>query len=57
MQFYLEAEGNGMRQLVLTRYTPPKKVKTTTQMEAKKNNSLAMETILEGVRDHQKKKI
>ena len=57
MQFYLEAEGIGIWQSVLTRYTPPKKVKTTAHKQAKKNNSLSMETILEGLTDHQKKKI
>ena len=57
MQFYLEAEGISMWQSFVTRYTPQKKVKTTTQKEAKKNNSMAMETILEGLIDHQKKKI
>ena len=37
--------------------TPPNKVKKTTQKEAKKNNSMAMEAILEGLIDIQKKKI
>ena len=46
-----------MWQSVLTGYTPPKKVKTIAQKEEKKNNSMAMETILEGLTDHQKKKI
>ena len=46
-----------MWKLVVTGYTPSKKVKTTTQKEANKNNSMAMETILEGLTDHQKKKI
>ena len=49
MQFYLEEEGIGMWQSVLIGYTPPNKVKTTAQKEAKKNNSMAMETILEGL--------
>ena len=57
MQFYLEEEGIGMWQSVLTGHTPRKKLKTTAQKEAKKNNSMAMETILEGLTDHQKKKI
>ena len=57
IQFYLEAEGISMWQLVLIGYTLPKKVKTTAQKEAKKNNSMAMEIILEGLKDHQKKKI
>ena len=52
MQFYLEVEGIGMWQLVLTRYTPPNKVKTTSQKEEKKNNSMAMESILEGLTNH-----
>ena len=45
MQFYLKVEGICMWKSVLTGYTPPKKVKTTAWKEAKKNNSLAMETI------------
>ena len=57
MQFYLEVEGIGIWQSVLTGYTPPKKVKTTTQKEAKKNNSMAMESILTGLIDYLKKKI
>ena len=57
MQAYLEAEGIDVWQSVLTEYTPPKKVKTTAQKEAKKNNSMAMESILEGLADIQKKKI
>ena len=46
MQFYLEAEGIGMWKSILTGYTPPNKVKTTAQKEAKKNNSLSTETSL-----------
>ena len=57
MQFYLEAEGICMWQSILTGYTSQQKVKTTAHKEAKKNNSLAMETILEGLTNHQKKKI
>ena len=57
MQFYLEAEGIGIWKLVVTRYTPPNKVKTTAYKEAKKNNSMDMEAILEGVLDIQKKNI
>ena len=57
MKFYLEEAGIGMWQSVLTGYTPPKKLKKKAQKEAKKNNSMAMETILEGLTDHQKKKI
>ena len=57
MQVYLEVERIDAWQLVLTGYTPPKKVKTTTQKEAKKNNSMVMEAILEGLMDIQKKNI
>ena len=55
IQAYLEAIG--VWKLVFTGYTPPKKVKTTTQKESKKKNSLDMETILEGLTNQQKKKI
>ena len=46
-----------MWHLILTRYTPPKKVKITTHREGMKNNSMVMETILEGLTYHKKKKI
>ena len=39
MQVYLEVEGIGIWQSVLTGYTPPKKVKKNTNKEARKNNS------------------
>ena len=38
MHAYLEVEGIGVWKSVVTGYTPPKKVKTTSQKEAKKNN-------------------
>ena len=57
MQVYIEVERIDVWQSVLTRYTPPKKVKTATQKEAKKNNSMAMEAILKGLKDIQNKKI
>ena len=57
MQAYLEVEGIGVWKSVVTRYTPPKKVKTTTHEEAKKNKSMAMEAILEGLTYIQKKNI
>ena len=46
-----------MWQSFLTRYTAPNKVKKIAQKEAKKNNSMEIETILEGLTYHQKKKI
>ena len=55
MQTYLEEIG--VWKSIVTGYTPPKKVKTSTQKEAKKNNSIAMEAILEGLANIQKKKI
>ena len=42
---------------VVVGYTPLKKVKIAAQMEAKKTNSMAMEAILEGLTDIQKKQI
>ena len=45
------------RKSVVIGYTPLKKVKTTAQKEAKKNYSMAMEAILEGLIDIQKKNI
>ena len=55
MEAYIEAIG--VWNSVLTRYTAPNKVKTSAQKEAKKNNSMAMEAILEGLVDIQKNKI
>ena len=55
MQAYLKAIS--VWKSVVARYTDPKKVKTSAQKEAKKNNSMAMEAILEGLADIQKKKI
>ena len=57
MQVYLKVKGIDVCQSVLIGYTPPKKVKTAAQKEAKKNNSMAMEAILEGLTYIQKKKI
>ena len=57
MQVFLEAKGIGIWKSIVIRYTSPNKVKTTTQKEAKKNNSMTMEAILEGLTDIQKKKI
>ena len=57
MRVYIELVGIGIWQSVLTGYTPLKKVKTTVSKERKKNNSMAMEAILEGLTDIQKKKI
>ena len=57
MQVYLEVEGVDVWKLVLIGYNPPNKVKTTTHKEANKNNSMAMEVILEGLTYIQKKKI
>ena len=57
MHAYIEEEGISVWKTFVTRYIPPKKVKTSAQKEAKKNNSMAMEAILEGLTDIQKKKI
>ena len=57
MQVYLEIEGIDIWKSVLTGYTPPKKVKTTAQKEAKTNNYMVMESIIEGLTYIQKKKI
>ena len=45
-QVYLEVEGIDVWQLVLTGYTPPKKVKKIDQKEGNKNNSMDMKVIL-----------
>ncbi len=57
MQVSLKAAGFDVWKSVTTDYTPPKKVKTLTQKDARKNNSMAVETILEGLTDSTKGKI
>ena len=42
---------------VITGYTPPNKVRTKTQMDARKNNSMAMKTIVDGLEDSIKENI
>ena len=42
---------------ITTGYTAPKKVKTMTQKDARKNNSMALETIMEGLTNSMKEMI
>ncbi len=57
MQKVLKTIGIDVWKSVTTGYTAPKKVKTMTQKDARKNNSMAMEIILEGLTDSIKKEI
>ena len=57
MRVALMTAGADVWNSVITGYSPPKKEKTIAQKEAKKNNSMAMETILKGMTDSVKKKI
>ena len=57
MRTTLMAAGADVWNSVITGYSPPKKARTIAQKEAKKNNSMAMETILKGMTDSVKEKI
>ena len=57
MQVTLKATRLNVWKSITTGYTTPKKVKTMTQKDARKNNSMVMETIMEGLTDSMKEKI
>ncbi len=57
MQEALKTVGVDVWKSITTRYIAPKKVKTMTQKDARKNNSMAKEIILEGLTDSIKKEI
>ena len=57
MQVSLKAARFDVWKSIATDYTAPKEVNTFTQKDARKNNSMAMETILEGLTDSTKEKI
>jgi hypothetical protein len=57
MRTALMAVGADVWNSVITGYSPPKKARTIAQKVAKKNNSMAMETILKGMTDSVKEKI
>ena len=49
MRVYLHSLGCGVWNAVISDYIPPKIIRTTSQKELKKNNSKAMEVILDGL--------
>jgi len=49
MQVTLKAAGFDVWKSITTGYNAPKKVKTMTQKDARKSNSMALEIILEGL--------
>ena len=49
MRVYLQSLGYGVWNSVISYYIPPKRIRTTYQKESKKNNSRAMEAILDGL--------
>jgi len=57
MEMTLRASGIDIWKSVVTGYTAPKLVKTITQKDARKNNSMAIELILEGLTDSIKGRI
>ena len=46
---YLQSLGCGVWNGVISNYIQPKRLRTTSQKESKKNNSRAMEAILDGL--------
>ena len=57
MRVYLQSLGCGVWSAVISDYIPPKRIRTTSQKESKKNNSRAMEAILDGLPQPLKEKI
>ena len=57
METYLKCLGEDVWFLVSSGYNALKKPKTTTQKEAKRNNKLAIDTILDGLTDSVKSKV
>ena len=57
METYLKALGADVYFLVASGYNASKKPKTTAQKEAKRNNKLAIDTILDGLTDSVKSKV
>jgi hypothetical protein len=57
METYLKALGVDVWFSVASRYNDLKKPKTTTQKEAKRNNKLAIDTIMDGLTDSVKSKV
>ena len=49
MRVYLQSLGYGVWNLVIYDYTPPKRIRTTSQKESKKNKSREMEAILDAL--------
>ena len=49
MSVYLQSLGCGVWNAVISNYILPKRVRTTSQKESKKNNSREMEAILDGL--------
>ena len=57
MSVYLQSVGCGVWNAVISDYILPKRVRTTSQKESKKNKSREMEAILDGLPQPIKEKI
>ena len=57
MKLCLRTTGLLLWNSVISGYTPPNKVRTTTQMDVRKNYSMTMNTILDGLEESIKEKI
>ena len=57
MKWYLQSTGYDLWSSIVNGQVPPKKVKSTTQKEARSYNSKAKEIILDGLPDHVKGRV
>jgi hypothetical protein len=57
MEIHLKALGHDVCNSVITDYFPPSRVRTPTQMKAKKSNSMELNTVLDVLLDDVKEKI
>ena len=57
MKSYLKAFGHDVWNSLITNYFPPKRIRTPTQKKSKKSNSMAMDSILDGLLYDVKEKI
>ena len=57
MKIYLKALGPDVWNSMITDYFPPKRIRTPSEKKSKKSNSMAMDTILNGLPDDVKANI
>ena len=57
MKIYLKALGHDVWNSMIIDFFPPNRIRTPTQKKSKKSNSMAMDSILDGLPDDVKEKI